>query len=108
VSAALAASSLDSMLQLRAGPGVVGRLGVSQECLTSLTAALLIPLSGPVLTSLGYQEAALVFAAGAAVFLLMLLLAVWRWRGGLFLAPLAIPPAGPKSRLETVAVEEPA
>jgi MFS family permease len=102
---ALAAASLDSLLQLRAGPGFVGRLGVSQEIVTSVLAVALLPLSGPALTHLGYHGAAVVFAAGAALFPALLLVGALRWRGALFTAPLAVAPAPSEAGLGPVRVE---
>jgi hypothetical protein len=82
--AALGATALDTRLQLRADPAIIGRLAVSQEFVAALTAIALIPLLGPLLTNAGVQGAALIYSGVAAVYLCLFLVAAAWLRGRLF------------------------
>ncbi len=83
-SAALGATALDTRLQLRADPAILGRLAVSQECVAAITAIAAIPLLGPLLDDAGVRGAGLAYAAVTAGYLCLFLLATARLRGRLF------------------------
>jgi hypothetical protein len=78
VATTLGATTSDTLLQLRSAPEILGRLSISRECATSLTAVALIPLTGPLISSWGVHGTALVFAGVAlAYFLLFLATNAW-------------------------------
>lgn len=81
---ALGATTLDTLLQLRTAPVVLGRLSVAQECVVSLSAICLIPFSGPLLGQLGLAPAAFVYAGIAFCYFGLYLAATAVLRGRLF------------------------
>lgn len=81
---ALGATALDTRLQLRADPVILGRLAISQECVAALTAIALIPLLGPLLKDVGVHGAALTYSAVAAGYLCLFLVATAWLRSRLF------------------------
>ncbi|MFJ8623755.1 MFS transporter [Kitasatospora sp. NPDC093550] len=84
IAAALGATSLDTLLQTRASVAILGRLSITQECATSVTAIALIPLSGPLLQDIGLHGAALLYGGVIACYLVAFALATATLRDRLF------------------------
>ncbi len=84
IATALGATSLDTLLQTRASAAILGRLSITQECATSLTAIALIPLSGPVVHDVGLHGAALLYCGVAACYLVAFASAATALRDRLF------------------------
>jgi hypothetical protein len=74
VATTLGATTLDTFLQVRAAPEILGRLFITQECVISLTAILLLPVSGEFASDRGIDFTATVYAAVSAVYLVVFLL----------------------------------
>lgn len=99
MSAALGATSLDTLLQRRASTAILGRLTISQECAISLTAIALIPLTGPLVRDVGLHGAALVYGGVIAGYLMIFVLAAATLRDRLFGQRVDPQPAHPSSLL---------
>ncbi|GAA2356882.1 hypothetical protein Cme02nite_50300 [Catellatospora methionotrophica] len=89
----LGATSGDTLLQLRSASEVLGRLSIARECMTSLTAIALIPLTGPLTARWGVDSTALVFAAIAAGYLALFLTTAAVLRERFFGQRAVLPPA---------------
>lgn len=84
VATTLGATTLDTFLQLRASEEILGRLFITQEFVISLTAVALLPLSGEFASDRGIPFTASVYAAVAALYLVLFLAALLVLRHRLF------------------------
>jgi hypothetical protein len=87
-----AASLLDTLLQLRTAPELIGRLSVCQEFMVSVSALLMLPYSGTAVARWGFQPTAAAFALIVSLYLAVLLVAGLRLRGDLFGRRLSLQP----------------
>lgn len=84
VATTLGATTLDTFLQMRSDEGILGRLFITQECVISITAVALLPLSGEFASDQGIPFTALVYALIAACYLALFLVAFVFLRKRLF------------------------
>ncbi|MGE7434521.1 MFS transporter [Kitasatospora sp. NPDC001175] len=84
VATTLGATTSDTILQLRSAPQLLGRLSITRESATSITAIAMIPLTGPVTTDWGVHVTALVFTGVAAAYLSLFLVTAAVLRGRFF------------------------
>lgn len=69
----LAATTMDTIMQRRASPAILGRLFITQEFVISVTAIVLLPVSGAFATERGIGFTSFVYAAIAGCYLIVFL-----------------------------------
>ncbi|KOT90813.1 hypothetical protein ADK86_25060 [Streptomyces sp. NRRL F-5755] len=84
VATTLGATTLDTLLQMRSAEEILGRLFITQECVVSVTAVALLPLSGEFASDRGIPFTAAVYALVAACYLTLFVVAFAFLRQRLF------------------------
>jgi hypothetical protein len=84
VATTLGATTLDTILQMRSDEEILGRLFITQECVISVTAVALLPLSGEFASDRGIPFTASVYAVVATGYLGLFVIAFLFLRHRLF------------------------